>query len=152
MEHMSRKATLTILMLVLLSGPAHAAKPADLQYFTGTWQVSIKAGPQTIFTWTLKPDLNAAWLSGTVQSSGSKVSADYWRVKSGKIERLAFTADTMLVKVESPGWSGSKLVFTGTISTPSGSFAIRETISKLDEDHFKALWEDTPTQRKMGNP
>lgn len=80
-------------------------------------------------------------MAGVVEKNGEKVSTDFWRQRGKKIERFAFTAGGMFVKIESSGWESDRLIFTGVMSDKTGETKIRETITKVNERRFHALWE-----------
>lgn len=129
--------------------PIHALDLNELDYFKGRWTVKLRGSDPVIsFSWTLQEDLNGAWLAGAVTRNGNKISNDFWRVRGAKIERMAFTADRLFVKVESPGWKADKLIFEGTANGASGEMKIRETITKIDKNQFTALWEIQETGGK----
>jgi hypothetical protein len=102
--------------------------------------VAIKGVSQS-FTWTTKEVLDGSWLGGRVESGGSMISSDMWRQTPKGIERFAFSSDGLFVRLTSPGWVGSKLVFTGTAGDATGEFPVRETITKLSDTKMHALWE-----------
>jgi hypothetical protein len=62
-------------------------------------------------------------------------------VNDEKIERFAFTADGAFVRIEGSGWESNELVLTGIASGQSGETKIRETITKVSDSEFHALWE-----------
>jgi hypothetical protein len=114
---------------------------SDMDYFKGKWVVAMKANPKQVFSWTVKEDLQGGWMVGVVEKNGEKVSTDFWRQDGKKIERFAFTADGLFVKIESPGWESDRLVLSGVASDKTGETKIRETITKVNERQFHALWE-----------
>jgi hypothetical protein len=117
------------------------AAPSGLDYFKGTWAVTLKSNPQQSFRWAVREDLKGGWLVGVVEQNGEKVSTDFWREDGKKIERYAFTSGGLFVHVESPGWESARLVFTGAMSDKSGETKVRETITKVNARQFRALWE-----------
>ena len=114
---------------------------SDLDYFKGKWMVTLRNNPKTSFSWTVKEDLDGSWLSGVVEKDGQKISTDFWRQNGKKIERFAFTSGSTTVKIESSGWDGNRMILAGTLSDKTGETKVRETITKVDERHFNALWE-----------
>lgn len=112
-----------------------------LDYFKGSWTITLRGNPQAVFRWTLKEDLRGDWLSGVVEQNGEKVSTDFWRQNGKRIERFAFTAGGMFVKIESSGWVSDRMIMTGVMSDKTGETKVRETITKIDERNFNALWE-----------
>ena len=130
--------------IVLAAGSHISATPInalDLGYFKGTWTVAMRDNPERKFSWTVKEDLNKSWLSGVVEQNGQRVSTDFWRVNGKKIERFAFTGNGIFVQIESAGWDGDKMTMTGILSNTAGETKVRETITKVSEREFNALWE-----------
>ena len=138
---------ITAFALLACAACLYAAKsstapvPPDLDYFKGTWTVTLKINPQQSFRWAVREDLKGGWLVGVVEQNGEKVSTDFWREDGKKIERYAFTSGGLFVHVESPGWESARLVFTGAMSDKSGETKVRETITKVNARQFRALWE-----------
>lgn len=118
-----------------------ATAPSGLDYFKGTWRVTLKSNPEQSFRWTVREDLKGGWLVGVVEQNGEKVSTDFWRENGKRIERYAFTSGGLFVRIESPGWESARLVFTGVMSDKSGETKVRETITKVNDRQFRALWE-----------
>jgi hypothetical protein len=119
-----------------------------LDYFKGTWTVTLRNNPTQKFTWTVKEDLDQSWLNGVVEQDGKRISTDFWRQKGNKIERFAFTGNSVFVKIESQGWEADKMILDGTLTNNSGETKIRETITKISENQFNALWEMESTDGK----
>lgn len=113
----------------------------DIEYFKGSWTVKIKDNPKLVFSWTVKENLNGSWLGGIVERNGIEVTNDFWRQSGKKIERYAFTSDGTFVRVESDGWESKRLVFNGMMSGKAGETKVRETITKISDKEFQALWE-----------
>jgi hypothetical protein len=118
-----------------------AATATDLDYFKGSWIVTMRNNPQASFHWMVKEDLQGGWLAGVVEQNEKKVSTDFWRRNGSRIERFAFTADGTFVKIAGGGWESNRLVLTGIASDKTGETEIRETITKLSDVKFQALWE-----------
>jgi hypothetical protein len=114
---------------------------SDLDYFKGNWVVALRSNPKETFNWTVKEDLQGGWMAGVVEKNGEKVSTDFWRQGGKKIERFAFTAGGLFVKIESAGWESNRMVLTGVASDKTGETKIRETITKVNDRQFNALWE-----------
>ncbi len=115
--------------------------PTDIDYFKGNWTVKLRNNPNQSFSWKVSEDLNQSWLHGVVEQNGNKVSTDFWRQNGKKIERFAFTGNSVFVRIESDGWEADKLILKGSMSDRSGENKIRETITKVNEREFNALWE-----------
>lgn len=143
----TRIAAAVTLALLTAGGFFYASKsfssgtPPDLDYFKGNWVVTLRSSPQATFHWTVKDDLNGGWMVGVVERNGEKVSTDFWRRNGNKIERFAFTADGTFVRIEGQGWQSNRLVLAGVASGTSGETPIRETISRVSDREFQALWE-----------
>ncbi|HKQ53512.1 MAG TPA: hypothetical protein VJT74_14140 [Pyrinomonadaceae bacterium] len=117
------------------------AAPSALDYFKGTWTVTLKSNAALSFRWTVREELKSSWLVGVVEQNGEKVSTDFWREDGHRIERFAFTSGGLYVKVESAGWDSGRLLFTGVMSDKTGETRVRETITKVNDHEFRALWE-----------
>ncbi|MBX7170033.1 MAG: hypothetical protein K1X72_03675 [Pyrinomonadaceae bacterium] len=115
--------------------------PTDIDCFKGNWTVKLRNNPNQSFSWKVSEDLNQSWLHGVVEQNGNKISTDFWRQNGKKIERFAFTGNSVFVKIESEGWEADKLILKGSMSDKSGENKIRETITKVSEREFNALWE-----------
>jgi hypothetical protein len=142
------RITLAIALTLLIAGGFFYANKSfsskvspDIDYFKGSWVVTLRSNPKESFSWMVKEDLNGGWMVGVVEKNGEKVSTDFWRQGSKKIERFAFTADGTFVKIESPGWEADHLVLSGVASGKTGETKIRETITRVNERRFQALWE-----------
>ena len=114
---------------------------ADLDYFKGDWTVTMKGNPKQSFNWKVKDDINGGWMVGVVERNGARISTDLWRQNGKKIERFAFTEDGTFVRIESSGWESGHLVLTGVASEKTGDTKIRETITRVNNRQFYALWE-----------
>jgi hypothetical protein len=147
LRHNTQTKILTAGSIVLLMIAAEAALgskislPADLLYFQGKWTITVKADPSATFTWTASEDLKGEWLAGVVEKGGSRVSTDIWRVNAGIIERYIFTNDGVFIKVVSSGWKSGKLVLSGIGNGKAIDFRVRETITRISDNKFRAVWE-----------
>jgi hypothetical protein len=113
----------------------------EIKFFQGDWDCKLKNFPYTTFQWKVAENLGDSWLAGVVQLDDRQVSNDFWRVSNGKIERFAFTRDGRLFQIESPGWASDKLTFSGTANNSAETYPVRETITKISDDAFHAIWE-----------
>jgi hypothetical protein len=118
-----------------------AASNTTIDYFKGTWTVSIKGDTAGDFRWELAEALDGSWLNGRVERGGKGISDDHWRQSDSAIDRFAFTAGKLFVRLTSRGWDHDNLVFTGAADNDTGKFMVRETITRLSADKFHALWE-----------
>lgn len=132
---------LTIGLTILNKTTFSAEKSNELNYFKGKWTVTLRNNPNQSFSWSVKEDLNQSWLNGVVEQNGNKISTDFWRKNGNKIERFAFTSNTTFIKIESSGWEGDKMILNGILSDESGETKIKETITKVNNQQFEALWE-----------
>jgi hypothetical protein len=144
-NRMKRAFSLPLALLVAgffgaVASLSSAASP-DLDYFKGKWVVTMKDNPKQAFDWMVREDLRGGWMVGVVEKNGEKVSTDFWRQSGKRIERFAFTADGLFVKIESAGWESDRLVLTGIMSDRAGETKIRETITRVNDRRFQALWE-----------
>ena len=120
---------------------SNASLPAELLYFRGKWNITVKADPSAPYTWTVSEDLKGEWLAGTIEKGGEKISTDLWRVNAGVIERYVFTNDGVFIKVVSSGWKSGKLVLSGIGNGKAIDFRVRETITRISDNKFRAVWE-----------
>jgi hypothetical protein len=132
--------TLTILIIFLLFVSTAGAR-SPIEYFKGTWSITLKTAPASKIRWVVKDVLNGTWLNGEVSIDGNRTSEDRWGVVGGEIRRYAFLGSGEVVELRSRGWRGNTLVFTGTMTGGKGVSAIRETITKESPERFHALWE-----------
>lgn len=114
---------------------------SDLDYFKGKWKVTLRNNAKISFNWTVTEDLDKSWLGGEVTRDGQNITKDFWRQSGKKIERFAFTSNNTFVRLESAGWNGDKLIFSGTLSDGAAETKVRETITKISDRQFNALWE-----------
>jgi len=134
----------TIVLLTIADGVASASEPslpAELLYFRGKWTITVKEDPSAAYTWTVSEDLKREWLVGVVDKGGERVSTDLWRVNAGVIERYVFTNDGVFMKVVSSGWKSGKLVLSGIGNGKAIDFRVRETITRISDNKFRAVWE-----------
>ncbi len=137
-------AVISILVLITAGGfylTTESNSASYLDYFKGKWTVTLKNNPKISFDWTVKEDLDKSWLGGVVEQGGQKISTDFWRQTGKRIERFAFTSNSTFVKIESPGWNGNQMIFNGTMSDGAGETKVRETITKVNDKQFNALWK-----------
>ncbi len=127
------------MFLTTKSIPAQVS--TNLDYFKGIWAIKLKNKPKLNFIWTVKEDFNKSWLTGVVEQNGKKTSTDFWRQNGNKIERFAFTGNSVTILIESKGWEGNKMLVTGVMSDKNGETKVRETITKITNRKFNALWE-----------
>jgi hypothetical protein len=147
LKNRTRIALAAALALLAAGGLFYATKssttetPSELDYFKGTWTVTMKSNPKQFFRWTVKDDLRGGWVAGVVEQNGERISTDFWRQDGKKIERFAFTGGSLFVRIESTGWEAGRMALSGVASDKTGETKIRETITKESERRFHALWE-----------
>ena len=147
LKNRTRIAFATTLAVLAAGGFFYVTKssttetPSELDYFKGTWTVTMKSNPKQPFRWTVKDDLRGGWVAGVVEQNGERISTDFWRQDGTKIERFAFTGGSLFVRIESTGWEAGRMVLSGVASDKTGETKIRETITKESERRFQALWE-----------
>lgn len=124
-----------------------ADRMEELQYFVGSWLARAE-DPSTGRSFTLryeaKPTLDNAWLTGYGESQelGVRVQ-DFWGrdPASGEIMRVIFDNQATYATVRSAGWKGDTLLLEGESQTKSGAVPVRETITRLGPNEFRAVWE-----------
>lgn len=119
----------------------------DLRYFAGSWHASAE-DPTTGRTFTLRydvrPVLGETWLSGHGRSAELEVEVrDMWGrdAGSGDVVRVIFQNDGSHGTIRSTGWTGDTLRFQGDVRTADGITPVRQTITRLGPDEFRAVWE-----------
>ncbi|HUQ33465.1 MAG TPA: hypothetical protein VM095_15190 [Pyrinomonadaceae bacterium] len=127
--------------LLYATGSFSNGLSSGLDYFKGSWVVRIRSDPKQIYKWTVREDQKGKWMTGVIEKDGERVSTDFWRVNDDRIERFAFTANGAFVRIEGGGWESNKLILTGITSGQAGETKIRETITRVNEREFHALWE-----------
>lgn len=127
-----------------------ASSTTDIDYFKGIWTVTLRNNPELSFKWTVREDLGGTWLNGVVEKDGTRISTDFWRENGKKIERFAFTGNSRFIKIEGSGWdaAGHKMVLTGIMNDQESETRIRETITKVNDQKFNALWESQDADGK----
>jgi hypothetical protein len=149
-----RIAFVIAIALLIAGGVFYATKSfssktsSEIDYFKGNWTVTLRNNSKESFRWTVKDDLSGGWMVGVVEKNGERVSTDFWRQDGRKIERFAFTAGGAFVKIESSGWESDKLVMIGIMSDKTGETKVRETITRVSERQFQALWEKESSDGK----
>lgn len=124
-----------------------AGQVRELDYFTGTWLASAvdpATGVEIRVRYTVRPSLGGKWYVGAAQGlSTPDASQDVWGKDplTSEIVRTIFDASGVYAVVRSKGWSGDTLVLQGEGWTPKGAVQVRETITRVTRDEFKAVWE-----------
>lgn len=136
----------------LLGAPAWAAPPAapdptGVAYLVGRWAATAE-DPQTgevlNVDYRVEPAPGGAWLMGAgVSTDGSINARDVWGrdPQTGEIMRLIFDSAGTFGTIRSRGWTGDTLVLEGEAKSSGGVLRVRETITRLGPDRFRAVWE-----------
>jgi hypothetical protein len=122
-------------------------KVQDLQYFVGTWHADVedpRSGTRATLSYTVEPTLSGAWLEGRGHSPELQLWVrDFWGRDpvNGEIVRTIFDSQGIQGTVRSSGWAGDVLVLEGEARTPGRVVRVRETITRVDDATFRAVWE-----------
>ena len=141
-----RLFAIVIGLQMALAGAA-AAQIQDLNYFVGRWDVASKdpaSGEVLQVAYTIEKTPGGAWLAATSASRDRSITArDMWGHDplTGEVIRVIFSGDGTFATVRSRGWSGDRLVLEGEARSKGGTVRVRETISRLSPQRFKAVWE-----------
>jgi hypothetical protein len=130
------------------ASPAPAASPAEaarlgpeLAYFVGTWAITAvdpRTGEKEGFSYRVEPALGGSWLSGAgASTTGDFASRDMWgrNPDKGGISRIVFSGGGTYAILRSDGWKADTLVFE------SESPRLRQTITRVSPNEFRAVWE-----------
>lgn len=130
------------------TAPAATANQADgLDYFVGGWVAEARdpgTGETVVVDYRVERAAGGAWLAGTAAArDGSLTSRDMWGrdPRTGELIRVIFDGSGAHATVRSPGWGGDTLVLEGDVQSKGGSVRVRETITRLGPDRFRAVWE-----------
>ena len=130
--------------------PARAAETVSaegLRYFVGVWRAEAKdpsTGQTASISYVVEPAVGGAWITGYGESAelGMK-SRDMWGrdPRTGEVMRVIFDGSGVYATVRSPGWTGDTLVLEGEVQSKGGALPVRETITRVGPDEFRAVWE-----------
>jgi hypothetical protein len=118
-----------------------------VEYLIGRWRVEAKdpgTGEVLTVDYRVEAAPGGAWLMGAgVADDGSLNARDVWGRDplSGEIMRIVFDSSGAFGTIRSPGWRGDTLVLEGEVRSPGGVVRVRETITRLGPDQFRAVWE-----------
>jgi hypothetical protein len=118
-----------------------------LQYFIGTWAAEVedpRSGERSTLSYTVEPILSGAWLGGSGHSAELKLWVrDVWGRDpvTGETVRFLFDNQGIHGTVRSSGWTGDVMVLEGEARTSAGIVRVRETITRVDQTNFRAVWE-----------
>ena len=126
---------------------ARAAPGEGVEYLIGRWKASAE-DPQTgevmSIDYRVEPLPGGAWAAGSgVSSDQTLKSSDVWGRDplTGEIVRVIFDGSGAFATVRSPGWAGDRLVLEGEVRSRGGVLRVRESITRLGPDKFRAVWE-----------
>ena len=129
---------------------AAAARPPlaeGVDYLIGRWVGSAEdpgTGERLTIDYRVEPHPGGAWLAGSgLSRDGSLKSRDVWGRDplTGEILRLVFDSSGAFGVVRSPGWQGDRLVLEGDVRSKGGIVRVRESITRLGPNRFRATWE-----------
>jgi hypothetical protein len=102
------------------------------------------SGAETILLYSVRPALGGKWYigAGQVPSTAMEIH-DLWGKDpvSGELVRSIFDSTGTYGTVRSHGWTAATLVLEGEAQTPTGRVLVRETITRISDDEFGAVWE-----------
>ena len=119
----------------------------ELDYFAGTWIATATdpaTGVEIRVRYTVRPGIGGKWYLGAAHGlSTPDESQDVWGKDplTSEIVRTIFDASGVYAVVRSKGWSGDTLVLQGEAWTARGAVQVRETITRITGNEFKAVWE-----------
>jgi hypothetical protein len=128
-------------------GDRERVKVKDLEYFIGHWRAGVEnpaTGQRFTLTYDVEPALSGVWLQGSGHAPELNLWVrDLWGhdASTGQIVRVVFDNQGVHGVVRSAGWNGDVLVLQGEAHTASGVVTVRETITRIDETAFRAMWE-----------
>ena len=139
--------SITVIALLFVSARSAVAQ-SPIDYFKGAWTITLKGSENLNLEWLVVDNTEEPGLLGEVRTNGVKTSTDHWQIFGKKIFRVAMMTSGLVVEMETSGWKGDVLIFTGTASDVGNKFKVRETITKLSGNEFHALWERQDKSRK----
>lgn len=130
-------------------GAAQSVAPTSegVDYLVGRWVASAEdpgTGETLVIDYEVERTAGGTWLTGSGTSrDGSLKSRDMWGRDplTGEIIRVVFDGSGAFATVRSRGWEGDRLVLEGDVRSKGGTLRVRETITRLGPDRFRAVWE-----------
>jgi hypothetical protein len=122
-------------------------KAQGLDYLVGSWRadaVDPSTGDKFTFDYRVEQAPGGSWIAGFGRSvDGAIQSRDMWGADplTGGIVRVIFNGNGALATVRSPGWKGNTLVLEGDSSRNGRTLPLRETITRVGPNEFRAVWE-----------
>lgn len=123
------------------------AAPHGLDYFVGSWLAAATdptTGKQETLTYRVEPALDGSWIAGVGASRDLSFQArDMWGAdaETGGVIRVVFSGGGAFATFRSPGWKGDTLVFEGAVASKGAPLPLRQTITRIGPDEFRAVWE-----------
>lgn len=119
----------------------------DLQFFVGSWDLQA-TNPSTDTTIALRYDvevsLGGIWLAGRVESADPPLQIrDFWGhdAVTREIVRIIVDSQGNYGVVRSSGWRDDTLELVGDVNSAGGVVPVRETITRVADHSFRAVWE-----------
>lgn len=130
-----------------MTSPASSGTLPELEYFLGAWHADAE-NPATKerfeLEYVVEPMLQGVWYRGTGRAAALDLDIhDMWGKDpvTGEISRTIFDSAGNVGTVRSKGWDGATLVLVGDVASRQGAASVRETITKVGPDEFRAVWE-----------
>ena len=142
--------------IVAISPVASTQPPPELsrlEYFQGKWrcqQPAAPASPSSMFTWTVKQDLNDFWYLGNAQETQSPNDGEPvnsreflgYDIASKKLVRSVVVGNGNSFNMTALDWQDGKLIWSGTVvdTERGGSIPLRQEIIQDSQDRFTATY------------
>ena len=129
------------------AAPTKDVDPPVIDDLVGRWQVEATdpaTGRTEKIRYDVRPFVGQAWLSGTGRSEDPDFeSKDVWGHDpiTKEVIRVIFLGSGTYAMVRSPGWRNRTLVLEGDARSADGVMRVRETITWVGRDEFRATWE-----------
>jgi hypothetical protein len=125
--------------------PAPAAAAGHgLEFLVGRWSASAEdpgTGKTEMLSYQVEAVAGGVWLTGAgATEDGSYSARDMWGRDplTKEIVRLIFDGGGALGEIRSKGWVNDTLVLEGESRSERGTVRVRETITRMGPDRFKA--------------
>jgi hypothetical protein len=121
----------------------------SLDYFVGKWEIKMWTGtetgndPDVIANWFLDKDPeNEKAYKGYVQQSNNIFTSETiaFDEKTRLYTRKISVATGIRIEMNTKGWEENKLAWAGTQNDGSNISRLKEEITKINADEFKALF------------
>jgi hypothetical protein len=123
-----------------------AAPTQGLAYFVGEWRVSARdpaTGETLEMSYAVEPTAGGSWFAGAGASPDGAFNArDMWGLdpQTGDVMRVIFDGGGTFATVRARAWDGDRLVLEGDAHSTNGVVRVRETITRITNDRFEAVW------------